>query len=103
MLSNLGEGSSWLGGCQTALSLQNDHTHSKFLTAMKISEIKELSAVELQKKHRELGDELLQLQIRKQTGQVEKPHLIKSIRRDRARIRTLLNQPNNNQIGTLDE
>jgi large subunit ribosomal protein L29 len=52
----------------------------------------------LQKKHRELGDELLQLQIRKQTGQVEKPHLIKSIRRDRARIRTLLNQPNNNQI-----
>ena len=39
---------------------------------MKISEIKELSEAELQKKHRELGDELLQLQIRKQTGQVEK-------------------------------
>lgn len=96
MLSNRGSGSSWTGRCQIALSLQNDHTHSKFLTAMKISEIKELSAAELQKKHRELGDELLQLQIRKQTGQVEKPHLIKSIRRDRARIRTLLNQPNIN-------
>lgn len=53
---------------------------------MKMSEIKELSTVELQKKLRELGNELLQLQIRKQTGQVEKPHLIKEIRRDRARI-----------------
>lgn len=51
-----------------------------------MSEIKELSTVELQKKLRELGNELLQLQIRKQTGQVEKPHLIKEIRRDRARI-----------------
>ncbi|MEC8790925.1 MAG: 50S ribosomal protein L29 [Verrucomicrobiota bacterium] len=61
---------------------------------MKMSEIKELSTLELQKKLRELGDELLQLQIRKQTGQVEKPHLIKSIRRDRARILTTLAQGN---------
>ena len=43
---------------------------------------------------RELGEELLQLQIRKQTGQVEKPHLIKAIRRDRARILTTLGQTN---------
>ena len=57
---------------------------------MKISEIKELSVTELNKKFRELGEELLQLQVRKQTGQVEKPHLIKSIRRDRARILTVL-------------
>jgi large subunit ribosomal protein L29 len=59
---------------------------------MKMSEIKELSSSELQKKLRELGEELLQLQIRKQTGQVEKPHLIKAIRRDRARILTTLGQ-----------
>jgi large subunit ribosomal protein L29 len=39
---------------------------------------------------RELGDELLQLQIRKQTGQVEKPHMIKAIRKDRARLFTQL-------------
>lgn len=57
-------------------------------------EIKELSSSELQKKLRELGEELLQLQIRKQTGQVEKPHLIKAIRRDRARIITTLGQTN---------
>lgn len=61
---------------------------------MKLSEIKELSSSELQKKLRELGEELLQLQIRKQTGQVEKPHLIKAIRRDRARILTTLGQTN---------
>ena len=57
---------------------------------MKISEIKELTITELNKKFRELGEELLQLQTRKQTGQVEKPHLIKSIRRDRAKILTTL-------------
>ena len=57
---------------------------------MKMSEIKELSLTELNKKFRELGEELLQLQIRKQTGQVEKPHWIKSIRRQRAMISTAL-------------
>tara|TARA_B100000963_G_C22558722_1_gene640309 strand:- start:1145 stop:1342 length:198 start_codon:yes stop_codon:yes gene_type:complete len=57
---------------------------------MKMSEIKEYSDVELNKKFRELGEELLQLQVRKQTGQVEKPHLIKSIRRNRAKILTVL-------------
>ena len=57
---------------------------------MKMSEIKELSDNELNKKFRELGEELLQLQVRKQTGQDEKPNLIKSIRRDRAKILTVL-------------
>ena len=57
---------------------------------MKISEIKELTTPELQKKIRDLGEELLHLRVRKQTGQVEKPHLLKSIRRDRARILTVL-------------
>lgn len=55
-----------------------------------MSEIKDLSALELEKKIRELGEELLQLQVRKQTGQVEKPHMIKSLRRDRARLFTQL-------------
>jgi len=39
---------------------------------MKMSEIKDLSRLELEKKFRELGEELLSLQVRKQTGQVEK-------------------------------
>lgn len=65
---------------------------------MKPSEIKELSEPELQKKLRELGDELLQLRIRKQTGQVEKPHLLKSIRRDRARIISVLRSTSNESL-----
>ena len=55
-----------------------------------MSEIIDLSSPEIEKKLRELDEELLQLQVRKQTGQVEKPHLIKSIRRDRARLFTQL-------------
>lgn len=61
---------------------------------MKMSEIKDLSSPEIEKKLRELGEELLQLQVRKQTGQVEKPHMIKSLRRDRARLFTQLNTAN---------
>ena len=49
-----------------------------------------MSEPELSKKFRDLGVELLQLRVRKQTGQVEKPHLLKSIRRDRARVLTVL-------------
>jgi large subunit ribosomal protein L29 len=62
---------------------------------MKISEVRELSAQEINKKLRELGDELLQLQVRKQTGQVEKPHMIKSLKRDRARLLTQLEVSSN--------
>jgi large subunit ribosomal protein L29 len=59
---------------------------------MKISETKDMSEPELNKKFRDLGDELLQLRVRKQTGQVEKPHLLKTLRRDRARVLTVLRQ-----------
>ena len=57
-----------------------------------MSEINDLSLPELNKKLRELGEDLLKLQVRKQTGQVERPHVIKQIRRDRARILTKVNQ-----------
>ena len=60
-----------------------------------MSEVKELSVLEINKKIRELGAELLQLQVRKQTGQVEKPHMIKSLKRDRARLLTQLRQSSN--------
>jgi large subunit ribosomal protein L29 len=59
---------------------------------MKISETKDMTEPELNKKFRDLGDELLQLRVRKQTGQVEKPHLLKTLRRDRARVLTVLRQ-----------
>jgi len=57
---------------------------------MKIAEIRKLSTMELEKTFRDLGEELMNLRLRKQTGQVEKPHMLCSLRRDRARIYTIL-------------
>ena len=59
-----------------------------------MSEINDLSHPELNKKLREFGEELLKLQVRKQTGQVERPHVIKQLRRDRARLLTKIKQLN---------
>ena len=41
---------------------------------------------------RDSTKELVDLRIRKETGQLEKPHLIQEIRRDIARIETLLHE-----------
>jgi len=57
---------------------------------MTTKELRELSPAELATKLRETRDQLLQLRLRKQTGQVEKPHLIRSYRKDIARIETVL-------------
>ena len=57
---------------------------------MKATEIRKLSTPELEKKFRDTGEELMNLRLRKQTGQVEKPHMLCSLRRERARINTIL-------------
>ena len=55
-------------------------------------EIRDLSADEITTKLREIRTELLQLRLKKQTGQVEKPHMIRVLRKDIARLETILNQ-----------
>jgi large subunit ribosomal protein L29 len=59
---------------------------------MKIKEIKELSVDELQARKRELNKESFNLRLQQQTGQLEKPSQIRSIRREIARIETVLSQ-----------
>jgi large subunit ribosomal protein L29 len=59
---------------------------------MKTKEIRELSATELETKLRDTREQLLQLRLRKQTGQVEKPHLLREYRKDIARLETILKQ-----------
>ena len=59
---------------------------------MKIKEIKELSVDELQARKRELKKEGFNLRLQQQTGQLEKPSQIRSIRREIARIETILSQ-----------
>lgn len=59
---------------------------------MKVKEIREFSQEEAEAKLREYQSELLNLRLRKQTGQIEKPHKMKELRRDIARIMTILGQ-----------
>ena len=57
---------------------------------MKTKEIRELSVSELDIKLRETREQLLQLRLRKQTGQIEKPHLLHEYRKDIARLETII-------------
>ena len=57
---------------------------------MKISEIKELTIQELAARKREVRHELLNLRIQQQAGQLERPHMLRNLRRDVARIDTVL-------------
>lgn len=59
---------------------------------MKAKEIKELSQVEIDTKLRETREKLLHLRLRKQTGQVEKTHELRTLRKDIARLETVRNQ-----------
>jgi large subunit ribosomal protein L29 len=59
---------------------------------MTSKEIRELSATEIDSKIRDTRDQLLQLRLRKQTGQVEKTHELRTLRKDIARLETVRNQ-----------
>lgn len=57
--------------------------------ALNAKDIAELSLVELEKKIRDTRHELLELRLKKKTGQLDKPHLLKELRRDVARLETV--------------
>ena len=59
---------------------------------MTVKEIRELSPGEITTKIRETREQLLQLRMRKQTGQVEKTHELRTLRKDIARLETIQNQ-----------
>jgi large subunit ribosomal protein L29 len=59
---------------------------------MTSKEIRDLSPAEITTKIRETRESLLQLRLRKQTGQVEKTHEIRTLRKDIARLETIANQ-----------
>ena len=61
---------------------------------MTSKEIRDLSPVEIATKIREIRESLLQSRLRKQTGQVEKTHELRSLRKDIARLETILKQKN---------
>jgi len=57
---------------------------------MKIAEIKELTIKELETRKRELRHEIFNLRIQQQSGQLERPHMLRNVRRDIARVDTVL-------------
>ena len=59
---------------------------------MTSKEIRDLSPAEITTKLREIREQLLQLKLRKQTGQVEKTHELRTLRKDIARLETIANQ-----------
>jgi large subunit ribosomal protein L29 len=59
---------------------------------MKIQELRGLSKEELLLKEKALKDELFKLNDQRYAGRVEKPHKFSLIRKDIARIRTLINE-----------
>jgi large subunit ribosomal protein L29 len=59
---------------------------------MKIKEIQELTPKELLARKRELKEEIFNLRIQKQSGQLERPHLLRVARRNIARIETVLSR-----------
>jgi large subunit ribosomal protein L29 len=61
---------------------------------MTTKEIRDLAPSELTTKLRETRAQLLQLRLRKQTGQVEKTHELRVLRKDIARIQTIVREKN---------
>ena len=59
---------------------------------MTSKEIRDLAPAEIKTKLSDIRAELLQLRLKKNTGQVEKTHTIRALRKDIARLETILNQ-----------
>ncbi|PYK04677.1 MAG: 50S ribosomal protein L29, partial [Verrucomicrobia bacterium] len=62
------------------------------LRSMKMKEITELSTDELLTKRRDLRQESLHLRLQQQSGQLEQPSRLRLLRRDIARLETVLTQ-----------
>ena len=59
---------------------------------MKIKDIRDMETDELNKKNSELAEELFRLRIRHASGQLETPSALRRVRRDIARVNTVLTQ-----------
>jgi large subunit ribosomal protein L29 len=65
---------------------------------VKIKEVKDLSTDELKQKGKNIVEELFKLRIRHSAGQLESPALMKNLRKDVARIKTMLREREGRKI-----
>ena len=59
---------------------------------MKAAELRDLGPDDLGQKERELADQLFRMRIQKSMGQLENPDKLRTVRRDLARVKTVLRQ-----------
>jgi large subunit ribosomal protein L29 len=59
---------------------------------MKIGEIRELGVEDLRVREKDLDDQLFRLRIQKSMGQLEAPTKLRTLRRDLARVKTILRE-----------
>ena len=59
---------------------------------MNLEEIRELPIETLRDREKELDDQLFRLRIQKSMGQLEAPAKVRDIRRDLARVKTILRE-----------
>ena len=59
---------------------------------MKVTEIRELTVDDLRARVKDLEDQTFRLRIQKSMGQLEAAHKLKALRRDLARVKTVLRE-----------
>ena len=59
---------------------------------MKVGEVRDLGVDELRQREKDLDDELFRLRIQKSMGQIEAAQKLRSLRRDLARVKTVLRE-----------
>ena len=59
---------------------------------MKVAEFRDLQVDELRQREKDMDDQLFRLRIQKSMGQLEAAHKLKALRRDRARVKTVLRE-----------
>ena len=62
---------------------------------MKVAEIRELGVDELEQRVKDYDDQVFRLRIQKSMGQVEAGYKLKALRRDLARVKTVLREKEN--------
>ena len=62
---------------------------------MKAAELRDQPVEELGAKERDLADRLFRMRIQKSMGQLEAPDKMRTVRRDLARVKTVLRQKRN--------
>ena len=59
---------------------------------MKVAEIRDFTVDDLQQREKDMDDQLFRLRIQKSMGQLEAAHKLKALRRDLARVKTVLRE-----------